>query len=66
MRNLKLVGDIGVETNPENSSNTPPAYLLGGAIYSLAENFDIGLGLKAGLTKPETDVAVRGGIAYRF
>ncbi|MGE5300568.1 MAG: transporter [Acidobacteriota bacterium] len=66
MKNLKLAGDIGVETNFGNSSNTPPACLLGGAIYSLAENFDIGLGLKAGLTKPETDVAVGGGITYRL
>ncbi|MDA8238802.1 MAG: transporter [Nitrospiraceae bacterium] len=66
MKNLKLVGDIGLETNPESASSTPPAYVLGGAIYSASENFDIGLGLKAGLTNPETDVAVRGGIAYRF
>ncbi|MGE5301136.1 MAG: transporter [Acidobacteriota bacterium] len=66
MKNLKLAVDIGVGTNSENSSNTPPAYLLGGPIYSLAEDFDIGLGLKAGLTNPETDVAVRGGIADPF
>jgi hypothetical protein len=66
MKNLKLAGDIGVETNPESSSGTPPAYILGGAIYSVNENFDLGLGLKAGITKPEADIAVRGGITYRF
>ncbi len=66
LKNLKLVGDIGVETNPEKSSDTPPAYILGGLIYSVSENFDIGLGLKGGLTKPETDIAVRGGITWRF
>jgi hypothetical protein len=66
LKNLKIVGDIGIATNPESYSSTPPAYLLGGAIYSPTGNFDIGLGLKAGLTKPETDIAVRGGIAYRF
>jgi len=66
MKNLKLVGDVGVETNPESSSTTPPVYILGGLIYSLSENFDIGLGVKGGLTKPETDIAVRGGITWRF
>jgi hypothetical protein len=66
MKNLKLVGDIGVESNPESSSSNPPAYILGGLIYSPGENFDIGLGLKGGLTKSETDIAVRGGITWRF
>jgi len=65
-KNLKFVGDIGVESNPERSSSNPPAYILGGLIYSPKENFDIGLGLKDGLTKSETDIAVRGGVAWRF
>jgi hypothetical protein len=66
MKNLKLVGDLGVESNPERSSTNPPAYLLGGLIWSLRENFDIGLGVKGGLTKPEPDIAIRGGITWRF
>ena len=66
MKNLKLVGDIGVESNPERSSSNPPAYIIGGLIYSTIENFDIGLGLKGGLTKSEADIAVRGGITWRF
>ncbi|OPY81459.1 MAG: hypothetical protein A4E65_01119 [Syntrophorhabdus sp. PtaU1.Bin153] len=65
-KNLKLVGDIGVETNPDRSSSTLPAYVLGGFIYSPKENFDIGLGVKSGLTKPETDISARGGITWRF
>lgn len=66
VKNLKFVGDIGLETNPDRSSSTPRAYILGGLIYSLRENVDIGLGVKGGLTKPETDIAVRGGITWRF
>lgn len=66
MKNLKLVGDVGIATNPDSSSNTPPAFILGGLIWSLRENLDIGLGVEAGLTKPETDLAVRGGITWRF
>jgi hypothetical protein len=66
VKSLKLAGDIGVETNPDKSSNTPPAYVLGGLIYSVSENFDVGFGIKGGLTRPETDIAVRGGITGRF
>jgi len=66
MKDLKLVGDSGIETNPDRASMTPPVYMLSGLIYSPSENFDIGLGVKGGLTKPETDIAVRGGITYRF
>jgi hypothetical protein len=66
VKSLKLAGDIGVETNPDKSSNTPPAYVLGGLIYSVSDNFDVGFGIKGGLTRPETDIAVRGGITWRF
>jgi hypothetical protein len=66
MKDLQLVADFGGETNPDRSSNTPPVYILGGFIYSPSENFDIGLGVKGGLTESETDIAVRGGITYRF
>jgi hypothetical protein len=63
---IKLVGDIGVESNPDKSDTTPPAYALGGLIFSPTKNFDIGLGARWGLTKPETDFSVRGGITWRF
>jgi len=66
LKNLKLVLDAGVATNPDSSSNTPPVFILGGLIWSLRENLDIGLAVKGGLTKPETDIAVRGGITWRF
>ncbi|HTR44713.1 MAG TPA: transporter [Thermodesulfovibrionales bacterium] len=66
MKDLKLVADVGVETNNESFSKTPPAYVLGGIIWSLRENLDLGLGIRGGLTKAEPDVAVRGGITWRF
>jgi len=65
-KQLKLVGDIGIETNPDRCSSVDPAYILGGIIYSPLENFDIGLGIQGGLTDTETDLSVRGGIAWRF
>lgn len=65
-KNVKLVGDIGIETNPDRSSSVPPAYMLVGLIYSPLESFDVGVGLKGGLTGPEPDIAVRGGVTWRF
>ncbi len=66
IKGLKLVGDIGVESNPERTYSVLPAYILGGLIYSPTDNFDIGLGVKSGLTKPKANISVRGGITWRF
>ncbi|MCX7703048.1 MAG: transporter [Planctomycetota bacterium] len=64
--NLKIVADIGAERNADRASNTHPAFAIIGVIYSLSEVFDIDVGVKAGLTKPETNYALLAGIAYRF
>jgi hypothetical protein len=66
IRNLKLIADLGVERNPDPSSNTNPAFLLGGFIYSLKDNMDIDLGLKVGLSDTEQNIACLGGIAICF
>jgi len=66
VKNIKLVGDMGMERNSEKTSNTHPAFILGGVIYSITENLDIDFGVKAGLNKPETDFTILGGIAFRF
>jgi len=66
IEDFRLVADMGIGTNPHRNSGTPPAYILGGLIYSLRENLDFGLGVEGGLTKPATDISVRGGITFRF
>ena len=66
VKDLKAVGNIGVERNPDKSSSTAPAFVLGGFIYSISENLDIDLGLKVGLNKPETDYSILAGVALRF
>lgn len=65
-KEVKLVGDIGIETNPDRWSAGAPAYVMGGLIYSPRGNLDLGIGLKSGLTRAETDIAVRGGVTWRF
>jgi hypothetical protein len=66
VKQLKLVGDIGMEKNSDRCSSVDPAYILGGFIYSPLENLDFGLGIKGGLTDTEADLSVRGGITWRF
>ena len=66
IKNLKLVGNIGIERNTDRNLNDPKAFILGGVIYSLSENFDIDFGVKGGLTKPEEDYTILMGITWRF
>lgn len=63
---LTLVGNIGIERNTDRNVNTHPAFVLGGLIYSLSDNLDIDFGVKAGLSRPETDYSVLAGLAWRF
>jgi hypothetical protein len=63
---LKVVGNIGGETNPDRESNVHPLFVLGGLIYKLTDSFDIDFGVKAGLNKAEADYTLMAGIAFRF
>ena len=66
VKDLKIVGNIGLERNTDRNENIDPAFILGGLIYSISESFDIDFGIKGGLNKPETDFSILAGIAYRF
>ena len=63
---LTIVANIGGETNPDRESNVNPLFLLGGLIYSIAENFDVDFGIKTGLNKAEADYTLLAGIILRF
>jgi len=63
---LRAVADIGIETAEERGSRTHPAFLVGGLIYSVIEDFDFDLGIKSGLNDAEPDTAVLLGVAARF
>jgi len=66
IKDLKAVANIGIERNPDRASNTHPAFLLGGLIYSISESIAIDMGVKGGLNKPETDITFLAGIAFKF
>ena len=63
---LKLVANVGVETNKDRDSATAPVFFLGGLIYSVTDNIDIDLGYKRGLNKAESDNTYIGGITIKF
>ena len=64
--NLKVVANIGMERNADTASHEEPAFLLGGVIYSVNENFDIDLGVKHGMNNAETELSYLAGAAFRF
>jgi hypothetical protein len=64
-KDLNLVANIGMERNPDKTSNTHPAFILGGFIYSV-DNLDFDFGVKRALNKPETDTTVLAGITWRL
>jgi len=66
MKGLKVVANVGMETNSDKGSNTWPSFILGGVIYSVTENLDVDLGVKLGLNRPESDLAGLAGLAWRF
>lgn len=66
VRDMKVVGNIGMERNTDKKSNRHPAFLLGGLIYSVSEKIDIDFGVKGGLNKPETDLTILLGTTFRF
>ena len=66
MKNVKVVANIGMQRNSDRTSNTDPAFILGGLIYSVRDNLDLDIGVKGGLNKPETEITYLAGITWRL
>ena len=63
---LKLVVDLGRFTAKERSFDEDIRFLTLGAIYGVSDDVDVDIGLKHGLSDPETDTTLQLGIALRF
>lgn len=63
---LKLVADLGRFTSTDRSVGEDSRFLTLGAIYGLRDDFDLDIGLKRGLSDPETDSTLLLGLALRF
>ena len=66
LEGLQLVAEVGAATNPDRASATWPAFMAGGAIYSVSESLDVSLGVKGALTTPEADITVLTGLTFKF
>ncbi|MEW6116566.1 MAG: transporter, partial [Nitrospirota bacterium] len=66
IKNLSVVANIGIERTTDSASDSYPAFILGGIIYSITENLDIDLGIKGSLNNSETDYALLAGMAWKF
>ena len=63
---LRSVADFSLDSNNEIAPNPCRAFLLGGLIYSLTKDFDLDIGVKAGMNHAETDKSFLVGITARF
>ena len=63
---LSIVAEIGTCSNRGKIADGHPAFVLGGAVYSIADGIDIDLGLQKGLNKHESDLAVLAGVTIKF
>jgi hypothetical protein len=66
VKNLKLVTDFGIATNRDKTSSNMPVFGLIGAIYTFNKSVDLSVGFKAGLTKPEEDLAGTFGLTFKL
>jgi hypothetical protein len=63
---LRLVMDLGTNTNPDPAVDEKPAFLILGVIYPVSKKFDLDLGYKKGVAGPETDRTLLAGATLRF
>ena len=66
IKDLQVVANVGMESNGDRGASKMPAFILGGAIYTVMENMDLDFGIKGGLNGPEADLSYLAGFAYRF
>jgi len=66
IKDLKIVADIGADKNVDKDADNDPAFVIGGLIYTLTDDFDIDCGVKYGLTSSETDLSWLAGMTFRF
>ena len=60
------MGEVGVLSNPNVTSDTPLAFVNVGVIYELTKSVDLDVGYKYGLTKPAVDYTISGAVTVRF
>jgi hypothetical protein len=62
----RLVGNVGIDTNPDKGTSSDPTFLLAGVIYSLTEKTEADFGVRYGLSEPGYDTTFTTGISIKF
>jgi len=66
IKNLKLMANVGMERNPNPSSDNHPAFALAGISWDVSEKVTLDVGVKYGLTSTETDWTGLAGMTVNF
>ncbi len=66
LEGLNVGGNIGLESNPDPSVKTAPAFALVGLNYAINDHIMLDAGYKFGLNKQEVDCAITAGITLTF
>lgn len=63
---LKVVTDLGINSNPDKTASSDPAFFIFGLIYSARKWLDLDVGWKKSVNLDESGRALLGGVALRF
>jgi hypothetical protein len=66
MKGLQVATEVGTASNIHKASTDSPTFMTGGFIYSPIDNLDLSLGVRIGLTPPETDISLLPGVSFKF
>ncbi len=65
-RRLRAVGNAYFENNHEDASKTLLSAVLAGFIVPFTDSFDFDIGVKAAMSRPDTDYALLSGVTWRI
>lgn len=63
---LKLIVDLGIDSDTDPAAHTPSRELVYGLTYALRENLDLGIGVTRGLNEEADDRGLRAGVKLRW
>lgn len=66
IKDLNVVGDIGLQSNADHAAKTAPAFALVGLNYTVTNHVMLDAGFKFGLNKQEVDHAAIAGVTFGF
>lgn len=66
VKDLRIVGNVGIETNQVKEMDEHPAFALAGVIYEIGGGFAVDAGVRVGITEPAEDYAILVGLSYEY